>query len=147
MLGYTSGTTAERKPVLLSHLNFISGQVCEEYLGFNFRPDDVYLSYVPLTHVYEQILHVDACMFGFRIGYASGDLQNLINDIQKLQPTIFGSFPSFYTKLYKKIKENLNDKSGWMVQKAFEYAFEIKLHNYISKGSINHMIFDSLLFN
>jgi long-chain acyl-CoA synthetase len=50
-------------------------------LGFSFTPQDVYLSYVPLTHVYEQIMHIDAVMFGFRIGYSSGDMMNLINDI------------------------------------------------------------------
>ena len=52
-LGVTSGTTGEPKAAMLSHLNFISGQVCESYLGFNFAKyaNDVYLSYVPLTHV------------------------------------------------------------------------------------------------
>lgn len=92
---------------MLSHLNFISGQVCQEFLGFNYREDDSYLSYVPLSHVYEQIMHIDAVMFGFRIGYSSGDMQNLITDIQFLQPTIFGSFPAFYNKIYEKIKENI----------------------------------------
>lgn len=105
MLAYTSGTTDKRKPVMLTHLNFIAGQVCHEFMGFDFRPDDVYLSYVPLSHVYEHILHIDACMFGFRIGYSSGDIKNLINDTQKLRPTIFGSFPAFYSKIYDKIKE------------------------------------------
>jgi long-chain acyl-CoA synthetase len=52
-LGVTSGTTGEPKLAMLSHLNFIAGQVAQSYLGFNFTPDDVYLSYVPLTHVYE----------------------------------------------------------------------------------------------
>lgn len=66
---------------MLSHMNFISGQVCQDYFGFNYSPDDVYLSYVPLTHVYEQIMHIDAVMFGFCIGYSSGDIKNLVNDI------------------------------------------------------------------
>lgn len=55
--------------------------MCEDFLGFSFTSQDVYLSYVPLTHVYEQIMHIDAVMFGFCIGYSSGDMMNLINDI------------------------------------------------------------------
>jgi len=84
MIGITSGTTGDPKLAMLTHLNFISGQVCQDFLGFNYTSDDVYLSYVPLTHVYEQIMHIDAVMFGFRIGYSSGNINNLITDIQKL---------------------------------------------------------------
>ena len=53
MLGITSGTTGEPKVAMLTHRNFISGQVCGDWLGFDFTPDDVYLSYAPLTHVAE----------------------------------------------------------------------------------------------
>lgn len=50
-LGVTSGTTGLPKIVMLTHKNFISGQVCADFLGFSFTKDDVYLSYVPLSHV------------------------------------------------------------------------------------------------
>jgi long-chain acyl-CoA synthetase len=69
-------------------------------LGFDFTPDDVYLSYVPLTHVYEQIMMTDAIMFGFRIGFSSGNLENLVTDVQALKPTVFGSFPAFFNKIH-----------------------------------------------
>lgn len=81
IIGVTSGTTGEPKLAMLSHLNFISGSVCEDFLGFSFTTEDVYLSYVPLTHVYEQIMHIDAVMYGFCIGYSSGDIMNIISDI------------------------------------------------------------------
>jgi len=55
LLGVTSGTTGEPKAAMLTHVNFISGQVGESYLGFGMAEfeNDVYLSYVPLTHVQE----------------------------------------------------------------------------------------------
>lgn len=111
IIGITSGTTGEPKLAMLSHLNFISGQVCERYFGFMYTSNDVYLSYVPLTHVYEQIMHIDAIMFGISIGYSSGDIKNLIQDIQLLRPTLFGSFPGFFTKIYEKINENIESRS------------------------------------
>jgi long-chain acyl-CoA synthetase len=109
ILGVTSGTTGEPKAAMLTHLNFISGQVCQDFLGFNFTPDDVYLSYVPLTHVYEQIIICDSIMFGFRVGFSSGDKMKLVQDIQILRPTVFGSFPVFFDKIYSKIKEKIEN--------------------------------------
>ena len=115
MLGFTSGTTGERKPAMLTHMNFISGQTSQEWLGFSFTSNDTYLSYVPLTHVYEQIMHISALMFGFRIGYSSNNISNLIYDVRVLQPTIFASFPAFYNKIYKKIRGSMDDKKGgWL---------------------------------
>ena len=114
ILGVTSGTTGEPKAAMLTHLNFISGQVCEEFLGYNFTSEDVYLSYVPLTHVYEQIMHINAIMNGFRIGYSSGDIKNLVHDIQILKPTVFGSFPAFFNKIFDKIKENIESKPNFL---------------------------------
>ena len=64
---------------MLSHLNMASGQASVEMYGFLFREDDVYLSYVPLSHVFEQIMLADCLIYGFQIGYASG--LNLIEDI------------------------------------------------------------------
>lgn len=52
-------------------------------------------------------MHIDAIMFGFRIGYSSGDIKNLIEDMKVLKPTVFGSFPAFFTKIYAKIKEQI----------------------------------------
>ena len=51
LLGITSGTTQEPKITMLTHKNFISGQISHEFLGYNFTENDVYISYVPLTHV------------------------------------------------------------------------------------------------
>lgn len=41
------------KLVMLTHMNFISGQVCQKFFGFDMNEDDCYYSYAPLNHVFE----------------------------------------------------------------------------------------------
>ena len=62
---YTSGTTGPPKGAMISHENFIS------YLsGFNnhpdvkFRKDDVYLSFLPLPHIFERLSYADLFYYG-----------------------------------------------------------------------------------
>lgn len=57
---YTSGTTGNPKGVLLSQKNFVS---CVTALisgpvqrGLPYNKDDVYISYLPLAHVFERFL-------------------------------------------------------------------------------------------
>lgn len=120
-LGVTSGTTGDPKLVMLTHKNFISGQVSAQFLGFDFGPNDVWLSYAPLSHVFEQICHFSALIFGYRIGYSSGNILNLIKDIQYLRPTFIGSYPMFFNKIYEKINDNIKELPmplGGLVQMA-----------------------------
>lgn len=52
-IGITSGTTKKPKLVMLTHKNFISGQVCQKFFGFNLNEKDCYYSFSPLNHVFE----------------------------------------------------------------------------------------------
>jgi long-chain acyl-CoA synthetase len=65
--------------------------------------------------VYEQICHANAVIFGFRVGYSSENISNLIKDIQFLKPTFIGSFPMFFNKIYDKIKEKINGLQGALI--------------------------------
>src|SRR5579872_3094814 len=52
---YTSGTTGEPKGVMLSHANMTSNAV-NSLAAYDFLPDDVALSFLPLAHVYERTM-------------------------------------------------------------------------------------------
>ena len=107
--------------------------------------DDVYLSYVPLTHVQEQIMHFDAVMFAFKIGYSSGDMKNLVKDIQMLKPTVFGSFPAFFNKIYEKLREKIDNQPQFLIN-IIDGAIQTKITKYMEQNDLTHIIYDTLVF-
>ena len=42
-------------------------------------------------------------MSGAQIGFFSGDVKNLVNDVQTLQPTIFVAVPRVLNRIYDKV--------------------------------------------
>ncbi|KAL3089321.1 hypothetical protein niasHS_007043 [Heterodera schachtii] len=76
---YTNGTTGTPKGVLLSHTNVLSNFAALSLLLERFMPEPMdshgsIISYLPLSHMFEQCAHWIALSFGFRIGYFSGDI-------------------------------------------------------------------------
>ena len=67
---YTSGSTGVPKGVILSHGNLISTSTCIMFL-VKFRPDDIYIGYLPLAHVLELLSECTMMMFGVAVGYSS----------------------------------------------------------------------------
>ena len=51
----------------------------------NYNSKDVYLSYLPLPHVLERIFACLVMYVGGRIGFYSGDVQKLKEDLQELK--------------------------------------------------------------
>jgi len=101
LLGFTSGTTGNPKAAMISHRAIVSRNAGSSPDSFN--ETDSYLSYLPMAHVMEQCIFAAACVTGFRIGYYSGDIMKMLEDIAVLKPTFFASVPRIYNKLYDKL--------------------------------------------
>jgi len=57
-LSYTSGTTGNPKGAMVSHKNFMAATAAGEISDLTYTSEDVYLSYLPLPHIYERLMMI-----------------------------------------------------------------------------------------
>lgn len=79
---YTSGSTGVPKGVLLSHKNILCTlkAFCD---AVEIKPDDVFLGFLPLAHVFELLAESVCLLTGVPIGYSSP--LTLIDSSSKIQ--------------------------------------------------------------
>lgn len=110
---YTSGTTGKSKGVMLSHKNLSSnGKSCG--ILQPIVPEDRFLSFLPLSHAYENTLGLILPMMNGASVYYLRKLPTpaiLIPAMQEVKPTIMLSVPLIIEKIYKnKILPTFNAK-------------------------------------
>lgn len=149
---YTSGTTGDPKGVIITNRAIIAGVMTTENLleltDKVVSEDDSYFSYLPLAHIFDQVIE-NYCIFkGASIGFWQGDIRYLMEDVQVMKPTIFCGVPRVYDRIYTGI--NLKIQSGGLIGKQiFQYAYNYKLAN-LRKGFKQHEaspFFDKIVFS
>jgi len=120
---YTSGTTGEPKGAMLTHRNFISN--IEAVLELiDWRPDDVFLSFLPLSHVFERTCgHFLPIYAGLTIAYAES-LFTLANDMLEVKPTLMLGVPRFYASVMDRILASVRQMPP-LRQKLFYRTLEV----------------------
>jgi long-chain acyl-CoA synthetase len=95
---YTSGTTGTPKGVMLTHGNMASNLNCS-LLEFPVRPDDVSISFLPLSHVTAR--HVDFALLyrGVTLVHL-GLATQLPRALLEVKPTFFVAVPRVYEKIH-----------------------------------------------
>lgn len=111
-INYTSGTTGAPKGVVLTHKNAVSA-TSAALLMTEQNADDVMISYLPLAHIYGQLLSHISAYAGTRIGYFHGNILELVDDIKALRPTTFPSVPRLYNRFGGAIKAQTVDAPGF----------------------------------
>ncbi len=107
---YTSGTTGLSKGVMLSHKNFLSNVEASSNL-FPLGPDDISLSFLPLSHVYERMVSYYYQFKGISIYYAE-NMGTIGDNLKEIKPTVFVAVPRVIEKTFDKIIAKGKDLTG-----------------------------------
>jgi len=86
-----------------------------------------------------------SCVLGGRVGYFSGNLDILVEDIQELQPSVFVGVPRVYQKIQDRVLSEVA-KSNFIRRAIFNHAYSTK-ESAIDKGSDSPAIWDKLVFS
>ncbi len=98
---YTSGTTGKPKGVMLSHGNLVSNALnCIERLPVD--QNGKALSFLPVCHVYERMLHYLYQVTGVSIYFAES-MDTIGDNLKEVQPEVFTAVPRLLEKVYDKI--------------------------------------------
>ena len=118
---YTSGTTGEPKGAMLTHHNLLSNvDACLQIIDAG--PDDVFLSFLPLSHVFERMAgHFTAVACGATVYYCE-TLFTIARDMQIARPTVMLAVPRLFESIRDRILENVT-KQPPLRRRIFHWAF------------------------
>ncbi|XP_045408354.1 long-chain-fatty-acid--CoA ligase 1 isoform X2 [Lemur catta] len=144
---FTSGTTGNPKGALITHRNVVSDcsafvKMTEKALALN--ASDTHISFLPLAHMYEQLLVCVMLCHGAKIGFFQGDIRLLMDDLKVLQPTIFPVVPRLLNRMFDRIFGQANTTlKRWLLDFASKRK-EAELRRGIIR---NNSVWDKLIFH
>ena len=119
---YTSGTTGEPKGVMLTHDNVLSN-LRAVIPVLELTTEDVALSYLPLSHVFERMVTYLYLYEGVTVCHAES-IDTLARDLQLVRPTVMTGVPRVYEKLYARIHDAVAAGPAFR-RRLFEWAVRV----------------------
>ncbi len=121
-LVYTSGTTGRPKGVRLPHSVWTYEGAAVEGIRV-LSPDDLQLLWLPLSHVFGQVL----LAVQFQIGFATaidGRVDKIVENAAVVQPTFMAAAPRVFEKAHGRIV-TMMEAEGGVKAKLFHWAFGV----------------------
>ena len=129
-ISYTSGTTADPKGIMLSHLNYAANVVQSNTL-MELQTDWRTLAILPWDHAFAHT----ACLYAFMFKGASiasveqgrtplETLKNIPKNIKEIKPTLLMSVPAFSKKFRQNIEGQIR-KKGETLYNVFQFALKV----------------------
>ena len=144
-INYTSGTTGNPKGVVLTHATAVAATATARIIC-KILPTDVFISYLPLAHIYERLTEHNALSAGSAIGYFRGDIMGLVDDMKILRPTTFVSVPRLYNRFGAAIRTQALSATGLRGTMA-RHVINTKLENMkqpTGKATNKHILWDRI---
>jgi len=123
---YTSGTTGRPKGVVLTHDGFAAGRRATEEMGLLGRGDVIYL-YLPLAHVFAQVIQAGTLEVGATIAFFGGDTTKIIAELGEVRPTVLPSVPRIFEKLYSMAVGSVADHEREQLEHAVDLGVKVRL--------------------
>src|SRR5437764_13220756 len=133
---YTSGTTGEPKGVMLTHMNFCSN-VTDVGQDFHLNPaEDVALSFLPLSHIYERTVAYIYLFQGCPLAYVES-IDAVPQALLEVHPTVLAAVPRFFEKIYARLVEQ-GSKTAGVKRMIFDWAMKIANQSVHWRSSRGH---------
>lgn len=108
---YTSGTTGKPKGVMLSHRNLVSNVLASTPRVPLELGKAKALSFLPVCHVFERIIHYLYMYCGIEIYFAQAQ-ETISDNLKEIKPDIMTAVPRLYEKIYDAIVEKGTNLTG-----------------------------------
>ncbi|MCP4418544.1 MAG: long-chain fatty acid--CoA ligase [Chloroflexi bacterium] len=110
---YTSGTTGPPKGVMLSHNNLASTSKYAQGL-IDLQPTDRSLSYLPLSHIAEQMFSIHAPITAaYQVYFAEySPAEHLNSNLKEVKPTIMFGVPRIFERFQAAVAAQLSLATG-----------------------------------
>lgn len=119
---YTSGTSGEPKGVMLNNRQFAKCIVIHDK-RLDTNQDDVSLSFLPLSHVFERGWLAFVISKNIKSYYLRNP-RDVINSVAKVKPTLMCAVPRFFEKSYTATIQKVDEFSA-LKRKIFNWAVSV----------------------
>jgi len=114
---------------MLSHNNIFSnahsGAIFE-----HFDSDDIFLSFLPLSHMFERTAgYYMPMLIGAKVAYARS-IEKLGEDLLLIKPTVLVTVPRIFERVYNKIHDQLENKSA-IARGLFSLAVKVGWYRFL----------------